>query len=148
MSTDRTLMAGLWNDGWNEGLWAASWSKSIAGLTPQEAAWTPAPGRHSIWQIVLHLCFWREEALRRLDGREKATPEDVLANNFPAVSTVNAEAWEAARARLAQTQATVLAAMLNGPNDPARLMYLITHDCYHIGQINYLRAMLGKSAIE
>ena len=148
MSEDRKLMSELWNDGWNEGLWAASWSKSIEGLTPQEAAWSPTPGRHSIWQIVLHMCFWREEALRRLEGREKASAEVVSANNFPPIAAVSAEAWETARARLVQTQSAVLAAMRDGPNDPARLIYLVTHDSYHMGQINYLRAMLGKSPIE
>lgn len=148
MSTDRSLLAGLWNDGWNEGLWAAAWGKSIEGLTPQEAAWSPAPGRHSIWQIVLHMCFWREESLRRVDGQVKAAAEVVKANNFPEISTVSAKAWEDARERLARSQAAVLAAMQGGPNDPSRLMYLITHDSYHMGQINYLRAMLGKSPIE
>ena len=50
----------LWNDAWTEGLWAAAWGKAIDDLTPAQATWTPAPGRHSIWQIVNHVIFWRE----------------------------------------------------------------------------------------
>lgn len=148
MIVDRNCLAELWSSGWKDGLWAAAWSTSVGGLTPQEAAWSPAPGRHSIWQIVLHMCFWREESLRRLEGEEKATPDIVRANNFPAIAVISTEAWDAARARLERTQDAVLAAMKSSLNDPSWLVYLIPHDAYHIGQINYLRAMLGKSAIE
>ena len=28
-----------WNEAWSEGLWAASWRKSLDGLTAAQAAW-------------------------------------------------------------------------------------------------------------
>ena len=31
---DRAMYTKLWNDAWTEGLWAASWEKSLADLTP------------------------------------------------------------------------------------------------------------------
>ena len=31
---DRQLMAKLWDDAWNIGLWTASWRQSVDGLTP------------------------------------------------------------------------------------------------------------------
>jgi hypothetical protein len=54
---DRPALVKWWYEAQAEGLWAASWAKAVAGLTPQQAAWTPAPGRHSIWQIVEHIVF-------------------------------------------------------------------------------------------
>src|SRR3954471_21578609 len=56
MATDRELIQKWWQDAWTEGLWSASWSKSLDGLTPDQAAWQPpsAPGvtgnRNSIHQ--------------------------------------------------------------------------------------------------
>src|SRR6185503_3362504 len=79
--TDRELFAKWWNEAWSSGLWAASWSKSIDDLSPQQAAWSPAPGRHSIWQIVLHMAFWRETWLRRVESGQKPTDDEVKRGN-------------------------------------------------------------------
>jgi hypothetical protein len=32
---------------------------SIRGLDPAVAAWRPAPGRHCIWEIVVHAAYWK-----------------------------------------------------------------------------------------
>ena len=66
---DRQLLLRLWDASWNEGIWIAPWSKAVGALTPQQAAWAPSPGRHSIWEIVNHVCIWREHSLSRFDGR-------------------------------------------------------------------------------
>lgn len=148
---DRALLTQWWSDAWNEGLWAASWSKSIADLTPAQANWSPAPGRKSIWQIVLHMVFWRENSLRRLAPEtlgQKPTAEEIERFNFPAITDTSETAWSAARARFEETQQRIATAFANETTDIGRLRYLLPHDCYHIGQINYLRAMQGLKPIE
>jgi hypothetical protein len=52
-------------------------SKVVQDLTPARAAWTPAPGRNSIWQIVNHVCGWREYTLSKFDGRPGPTRKDL-----------------------------------------------------------------------
>ncbi len=42
----------LWDGAWQQGLWAAPWSKVLDGLTASQAEWRPHLGRHSIWQIT------------------------------------------------------------------------------------------------
>lgn len=142
------LAVSFWVDAWKEGLWAASWSASLAGLTPEQAAWSPAPGRHSIWQIVLHMTFWRNEAMSRARTGVRASADEVNRSNFPAITDPSPAAWESAKQRLFDSQSAV-AAMLRAA-DPAsqNLIYLIPHDSYHFGQVNYLRAMLGLKPIE
>ncbi|MBI1190565.1 MAG: hypothetical protein GC200_07820 [Tepidisphaera sp.] len=153
-SHDLALYTKFWNDAWAEGLWAASWQKSLEGLTATHAAWSPpsAPGvtttRHNIWQHVLHLCFWREDALRRLTDPEKPSKEAVAAGNFPKVSDTSEAAWAATKARFAKSQEAVAAALAKPGTDCSRLIYMLPHDCYHMGQINLIRAMLGLPAIE
>jgi hypothetical protein len=64
VSAGRELVIKWWDEAWTEGLWAAAWSKSLNDLTPAQAAWRPPATvggeRHSIWQLVLHMIFWRE----------------------------------------------------------------------------------------
>jgi hypothetical protein len=147
-----------WSDAWTEGLWAASWSKSVEGLTAAQAAWrpriVPAPGapdpgpRHSIWQIVEHIIFWRVNWLGRLDGGPRPTEADLARHNFPEIADTSEPAWEAARRRLADSHTRVAAAVRDRSDPAAPMMYFLPHDQFHFGQINYIRGMLGLKPIE
>jgi hypothetical protein len=44
------------------GLWG-----SVRGLTPRDARWRPSPGRHCIWELVLHAAYWKYIVRRRLE---------------------------------------------------------------------------------
>ena len=48
--------------------WQPSLSEALNGLTAAQAAWKPAPERHSIWQIVRHLILWKRGVLNAWDG--------------------------------------------------------------------------------
>lgn len=147
----RELIARWWNEAWTEGLWAASWQKALEGLTPEQAAWRP-PGdagkRHSIWQQVLHMVFWREGWLRRAATGQKLTDQEKATGNFPEITDVSVAAWEATLGRFRASQERTLEALKDPDpkNDP--LIYFLPHDCYHMGQIMYLRAMQGLPPIE
>lgn len=146
--TDREFILSQWNAAWTEGLWAAAWSKSIDGLTPQQAAWSPAAGRHSIWQIVLHMVFWRENELRRFATGQPPSKEEIAEKNFPKIPEVSQSAWDTARQRLTDTQERIAAVYADPSKDIHRAQYLLPHDSYHVGQINYLRALQGLAPIE
>ncbi|MCK6476733.1 MAG: DinB family protein [Phycisphaerales bacterium] len=146
--TAREHLREQWDQIFKDGIWAASWSKSLDGLTAAQAAWTPGPGRHSVWQHVLHMVFWRQVSLERCRTGAQPSDEDVKARNFPDIPAVTDAAWADARRRFQDSQDQVSAA-LAGP-DPVydRLAPLIPHDAYHFGQINLLRAMQGFPPIE
>ncbi|HYF14833.1 MAG TPA: DinB family protein [Phycisphaerales bacterium] len=152
--SDRELILTWWNEAWNEGLWAAAWGKSVEGLTAQQAAWRPpsAPGvtgeRRSIWQIVLHLVFWREASLHKLATGEKPSEEEIARGNFPAITDVSEAAWADAKRRFAESHRRIAEILGDESRDIGRLLYLLPHDAYHIGQINTLRAMQGLKPIE
>ena len=149
--TGRELVNRWWSEAWTEGLWAASWPKALEGLTPEQAAWRP-PGvagkRHSIWQLVLHMVFWRESWLRRAATGQKPSEQELATCNFPEIKEVSQRAWDEALARFGSTQDRTAAALkeLDPKNDP--ITYYLPHDCYHMGQIMYLRAMQGLAPIE
>lgn len=144
----RAFVVDSWDRAWTEGLWAAAWSKSVEGLTPAQAAWSPGPGRNSIWQIVLHMCFWREYALSRAEGGATKSDEEIARNNFPAIKDASEAAWAATRSRFEHTQKQIAAGLRNSDPSFDRLTGLLGHDSYHIGQINTLRALQGLKAIE
>ena len=137
-----------WNEAWTTGLWAAPWSKAVDDLTPAQAAWTPAPGRNSIWQIVNHMNFWREYDLRTFAGNKPAA-EEIKQHNFDVPpSPPTDQAWNATKQRFAQTQQQIAAIMADASKPLDRVQNHLFHDSYHIGQIMYLRSLQGLKPIE
>jgi hypothetical protein len=45
---------------------------ALRGVTAEEAAWRPAPGRHNIWELALHAAYWKYIVARRLRGSARA----------------------------------------------------------------------------
>ena len=144
-----------WDESLTGGLWFASWRAALADLTPAQAAWTPAPGRHSIWQILNHVTYWREVTIRKARGDKLPADDTELArDNFRAPTARTAAAWKHDTDRFEAAHAA-LRALIADPStsvDPAntatRADYHLTHDAHHLGQIMYLRAMQGLKPIE
>ena len=102
-------------------------------------------GRHSIWQNVLHVVFWRENWLRRVSTGVKPSKEEMAAGNWPQVGTETGgasprtaqgdeAAWAEARRRLTETQERIGAALANpslSEEHFGALAYFVPHDCYH-----------------
>ncbi len=123
----------------------------LDGVDAATAAAHPIPGAHSIWELVLHLTYWRRAAVRALDGvpLDLNPPEEEA---FPPVGDAGEDAWARALEGLEETQTALLAA-LKGMDD-ARLfervggreydLYfllhgILQHDLYHGGQIALLK---------
>lgn len=145
---EQDILTRLWDESWADGIWIAPWDKALGGLTPAQAAWTPAPGRHSIWQIVNHVCIWREATLSKLDGRPGPSREELERTNFAGPLTPDRATWDQTRARLRATHDEIRKAIALPDAPMDRLPYHLGHDCYHLGQIMYLRAMQGLPPIE
>lgn len=146
--TDRDLVIRWWDEAWNEGLWAGGWNKTLSGVTAGQAAWKPSPDRRSIWQLVLHMIFWREAWLRRIVDGIKASAETIARENFVEVEDASDAAWDETRRRFAETQERMAALFRDSKVPINDFMYVLPHDCYHFGQIGYLRAMQGLPAVE
>jgi hypothetical protein len=145
---DRESLLTWWNEAWDKGLWAASWKRSLEGLTGKQAAWKPSPDRHSIWQIAEHMIFWREGQLRVARGGAKASEEEVQRLNFPEPAETSDAAWNATVRRFEETQRALAAAIADPAVDVSRLANFLPHDAYHFGQINYLRALMWLPPLE
>jgi hypothetical protein len=145
--TDRELLSDLWKASWDEGGWVVPFSKAVADLTPQQAAWKPSPQRKSIWENVNHLCFWQEYLLYRLRGGAERDKAELEAKNFETPVAVEQAAWDATRQRLAVSHQAILDAMGDSSLPLQRLAPLVAHSSYHLGQIMLLRALQGMPAL-
>jgi uncharacterized damage-inducible protein DinB len=125
----------------------------------ERAAARPAPGAHSIWELVLHLTSWIREITRRLEVGIAQDPAD---GDWPAVPAgADEEAWAATLRALAAAHGellTMLAAvgedvldtrigdvrdrsLGSGVTRYETLHGLAQHHAYHTGQIVLLKKL-------
>ena len=138
--------------------WQPPLSGALRGLTAAEAAWKPAPERHSIWQIVRHLILWKRGVLDAWNG-DPPGGEQLDASDWHEAAGSEAD-WERDRRTLLEmsdqflTRAQALddaelsrriVWYKSGHMQPLamRVVRTTTHDVYHAGQIMYLRALQG-----
>ena len=134
---------------------------SIRGVSAEQAAWRPAPGRHNIWEIVLHAAYWKYVARRRLTGdthRKFPLPgKDFFRRPEEDASEI---AWRrdvallddehrALREAVAAVSSRDLARTPRGGRAGTGF-YLLSgvaaHDLYHAGQIQLLKRLFpGRS---
>ncbi len=130
----------------------------VRGVTPEQATWKPAPKRHSIWELTLHLAYWKYAVRRNLESLPPGTfPRSP--SNWPAVPTpADAAHWKKDRALLRSEHAQLVEAVR--AFNPRRLdevapssehhrfvdllFGIVSHDLYHVGQIQVLKR-LGES---
>jgi hypothetical protein len=127
---------------------------SLRGMTPVLAAWRPSPGRHNIWELIVHAAYWKYVAWRRLTGAKRGSfPLD--GSNFIARPVENTKAalqadldlLDEMHRVLREAAAAVSAAELDtgsaqrGVTRRALLTGVAAHDLYHAGQIQLLKRM-------
>lgn len=128
---------------------------SIKGMSAEEAAWRPGPGRHNAWEIVVHAAYWKYAVRRRLRSEARGS-FPVKGSNWFARPTgeVSEAEWksdvkllvdghEALREAIAELKPKDLDSPAKGGT--TSILSLITgiaaHDLYHAGQIQILKRL-------
>jgi uncharacterized damage-inducible protein DinB len=123
--------------------------QSLKGVSAKQAAWRPARGRHNIWELALHVAYWKHAVRRRLGEAERGSFA-LQGHNFfprPEKGRVNEAAWKADKAILEQEQRALRAAVAKVLKKPQskkalNMIYGVAlHDVYHAGQIRLLRRL-------
>ena len=127
---------------------------SLRGVFPEQAAWKPAPKRSSIWELTLHITYWKYAVRRVLDNLPKgAFPRKPA--DFPKMpKSIDTKSWNADKALLKSEHKLLCEAV--AAFDPSRLTEIIegrkypysellfgiaAHDIYHVGQIQLLKRL-------
>jgi hypothetical protein len=124
-------------------------------MLPEEAAWRPQPGRHNIWEIVVHAAYWKYAVRRRLAGDRRRGSFPLKGSNwFERSDAVNTRLWKEDVALLDRMHAELRGAVAAlSPKDLDRaaaggttsvfelVAGIAAHDAYHAGQIQLIKRL-------
>jgi uncharacterized damage-inducible protein DinB len=127
---------------------------AIRGLSPGQAARRPAPGRHNIWEIVVHCAYWKYAVWRRLTGARRGSFPVEGSNWFERPVARTPAAWAADRRLLERMHRTLRLAIAETPAAALRrrsaglkttpfdlIAGVAAHDLYHAGQIQLIKTL-------
>lgn len=137
---------------------------ALRGVEAEQAAWRPTPRRKSIWELALHIAYWKYTVRRHLQpGEHPRFPRSPA--NFPRVpEPADEQAWAGDVALLRREHEQLVAAVRAFPGGRLgaippggkrwtygeMVLGIAAHDAYHTGQIQLLkrlwqeRALLGR----
>lgn len=127
---------------------------SLRGVKATQAAWRPSPGRHNIWELVLHAAYWKYAVRRMLTGETRGAFPMKGSNWFARPVTPTEEAWRGdlalldrehgrLRKAVASLSGSQLARKPRGSKySTGNLLYgVASHDVYHTGQVQLVKRL-------
>lgn len=128
---------------------------ALRGVSASQAVWFPAAGRKSIWQLALHIAYWKYAARRRLEGGSDARFPRAPANWPRVPDHADTRLWKedvallrAEHARLVETIAGIPIARYGTALPGGKrwtvgelIVGIAQHDAYHTGQIQMLKRL-------
>lgn len=146
------LILALLEEGYSRKTWhGPNLRQSLKGVSAEQAAWRPAPGRHNIWELALHSAYWKYAVRRRIEGGKRGSFILKGSNFFarPEAGKATQAAWHADLALL-ETEHQALEAAIRRVLKTSRSKKLLPalygvafHDVYHAGQIRLLRRLMS-----
>ena len=127
----------------------------LRGVTAVQAAWQPSPGRHSIWALTLHLAYWKYAVKRILEDAPKGGFPRSPANWPQVPDAADEKSWKTDRTLLRSEHERLVQAVRElSPRQLDKkapgsgnyryidlLFGVVTHDVYHVGQIQMLKRL-------
>ena len=123
----------------------------LDGVNAEIAIAKPSRDVHSIWELVLHIAFWQDIALKRTRGEEFDEP---LGVDWPDPGAPNEVRWRDAVSALAQSGQHLIDAIRGLSEDDLDrkaagkdysiyflLHGVVQHNLYHAGQIAILKKL-------
>ena len=127
---------------------------SLRGVTAREAAWRPHPGRHNVWELLVHAAYWKYRVRRLLTDRPPRGFGLRGSNFFPRPGAQAEQGWDADLALLRSWHERLLESVRefaparleeqvgsNGYTYQDLILGAASHDLYHAGQIQLLKRL-------
>ena len=152
-NTIKLLLKDLDNFFYGPNFWQAGLFAQVKDLTHEQALWKPAPDRHCIWDILLHVNSWKWFAGEILKGNKVESMKEINWQKLPELPDEAKWQNEIEKAKnLHEEFKTLVVTASPDLFDPSKenieyYQQVLYHDCYHTGQIGMLRAMQGIKPI-
>jgi hypothetical protein len=130
---------------------------SLRRVTPEQAAWRPARGRHNIWELTVHAAYWKYAVWRRLASEPRGSFPLKGSNWFPRPERPDESAWRSDLALLGAMHRQLRNAVSRVPANTLDrvppgstvttfdlIAGVIAHDLYHAGQIQLLKRLMSN----
>lgn len=127
---------------------------SLRGVTARQAAWRPAPNRHSIWEVAIHAAYWKYIVRRRISGDRGASFPFEGRNWFRAPAVLDEKNWNGHLALLDDQHQLMRDLIEQLPDWKLHrrsaghrqshftlIFGIAAHDIYHAGQIQLLKRL-------
>lgn len=151
MSTRIERIIKYMNDAFKKdaGLWSHSVMDVLENVTYKEATFKKE-NIHSIWEIVNHLIFGKEYLINILEGKEIPSEDD-----FKTPEDTSEEAWKNTVKKLEEVHNKLIEILKDKTDEDLEkslgeygtlednLYGIISHDCYHAGQIVLILQLIG-----
>lgn len=131
----------------------------LRGVSADEAAWKPAPDRHSIWELALHIAYWNYSVRRYLDSEAKKGFGRSPAN-WPVIDNPSEKQWKEDKQFIKSEHEKLVEAIKAFPEEQVDkkseskkewtyrqlLDGVAAHNTYHIGQIQLMKRLYKELA--
>jgi uncharacterized damage-inducible protein DinB len=127
---------------------------ALRGVSAEQAAWAPGPGRHSVRDLARHAAYWKYACRRRLTGEKRGSFRLPGSNWFPSPEKPTEKGWRSDLALLEDEHRRLRAVVADlrperlhevSPGSRHRVDTLIygiaAHDTYHAGQIQLVKRL-------
>ncbi len=162
IASEISLLLRIIDEGYEKKAWhGPNLRGSIRGLDAQRAAWRPGPGRHNIWEIVVHAAYWKYAVRRRVLGERRGSFPLKGSNWFARPPALTEESWREDLALLEDMHRKMRGAVAGlSPKDlrkiprgskvtnSAIIYGIALHDVYHAGQIQLLKRLAAPASAQ
>ena len=128
---------------------------SIRGLRVDDVTWRPAPGRHNIWETVVHAAYWKYIVRRRILSEARGSFPLEGSNWFVRpTGKPSDEEWSRDEKLLVEAHRSMRAAVAGLTDADLKvkpkgskvsnvdlIAGIASHDLYHAGQIQLLKKL-------
>lgn len=149
------LLLRLLDQGYDRKAWHGPTLRgALRGVSVEEAAWRPAPGRHNVWELAVHCAYWKYSVLRRLAGGVRGSFPLAGSNWFERPVDLTERVWREDLSLLARLHRELRAAVEAlaeealdevPPGSKTTVADLVAgiaaHDLYHAGQVQLLKRL-------
>jgi uncharacterized damage-inducible protein DinB len=160
MNREILLIAEQLNEVYEREPWFGRSIKEILSEIDETIVFEKPNGQHSILELLWHMVTWKEFTLTRLRNDEKPVAY-FEKNDWRVLDHSDRTIWQQGLQQFAalhkelidviQRQKDEMLSQSTGDRqyDFRKLLYgIVQHDIYHLGQIAYIKKMLGKQELE